>query len=194
MSPLSKLLVFVALMMIAAPVLSQQSKTGYTGSLEAALVNGGYESNAAITMTHGLGFKGITASVGAGIDYYRFRSVPVFIDLKKYFTIAKLQPFIQASAGLNVAWPTTEQKIVQRWWWQGNDTISFSNGIYSKAVMGIVLNPGKQVKISAVAGWSYKSVTTRYDELVFDGTGSRMEIRTMIFGLNRLYVGLGVSF
>jgi hypothetical protein len=174
-----------------------QEKISYTGSVEAAVLVGGYESNGVVSTTHGIRFKSHSVSFGAGIDFYRFRSVPVFIDIKKFISIGSLQPYIQASAGLNIAWPTSEQMLAPRWWsgwWGASDTMSFSNGFYSKAVAGIVFNPKSPVKISAVAGWSLKSITTRYFEEVWNGTTTVFEPRTSVYKLNRLYIGIGVAF
>ena len=183
-------------MMFSASSFAQQKKLQYAGSLETALLNGGYESNVAINTTHGIRLKSWDISIGAGVDYYRFRSVPVFLDVRKHLSIGKLRPFIQSSIGMNTAWPTAEQKVVEMWWsWlPGDNTLSFSNGLYSKAVVGLPLNPGRQVRVNAVAGWSHKTITTSQDELVSTGPGSRWETRRTNYAMNRLYIGLGVSF
>jgi hypothetical protein len=189
---------FLSVIAICISFLSsgQQSKIRYTGSLEAAVVKGSYEANGAISTGHGIKYKNWSVSIGTGVDYYRYRSVPVYFDIKRFMTAGNKQFFVQASAGMNIAWPTAGQKLAQRWWsswWPNSDTLSFNNGFHSKAAIGMVLNPKDRVKAGFTLGWSYKSLSTMYYEIVSGGSGYIYAPRTTIYRMHRFYMGLNVG-
>lgn len=181
--------------LVAISAFSQKLK--YAGSVETALVNGSHETELAVNTTHGIRFGNWSTSVGAGIDYYRFRSVPLFIDVKRYIPLNKIQPYIQASAGVNIAWATDEQRIIQKYWsswWPQTDTLPFNNGFHSKLVFGVVFNPQKQVKIAAFAGWNYKTQSTTVETMVQNGSSWVSEPRITTYKMSRLSIGLNIGF
>lgn len=172
-------------------------KIAYAGSFETTLVNGSYETELAVSTAHGIRFGNWSTAVGAGIDYYRFRSVPLFIDVKRYVPLRKFQPFIQAGAGVNIAWPTDGQKIFQKWWsswWPQTDTLPFRNGFHGKLLLGVVFNPQSRVKIGISAGWNYKTQSTVMQEMVHNGAAWVYEPRITIYRMSRLSAGLNVGF
>src|SRR5580698_558321 len=53
---------------------------------------------------NGFRYKSMFGGVGVGLDYYGFRSVPLFADLRKYFGSNKNAFFIYEDCGVNFAW------------------------------------------------------------------------------------------
>ena len=198
MNPAFRLILYAVAVCISSAVFSQKANVRYTGLFESGMVNGSYETNIALSTSHGIKLKGWSAAIGTGIDYYRFRSVPVYLDVKRFISLGKKEFFIQTSAGTNIAYPKQEQKISQKWWsswWPPqNDTFSFSNGFYSKAAIGMVFNPKEKLKVSFTVGWSYKSLSQHNYELIFNGSsGYEYSPRTTMYGMHRLYVGLSIG-
>lgn len=174
---------------------SIQAQWKYQGMVEGGLINGNWETNAYVQTTHGVQYKQWSAGLGTGIDYYRYRSVPVFIEVQSSFGKKTVRPFIIAAAGINATWPTEEQK--QQWnGWMQTTQAEFSNGFYSRIGGGILLNANAKVKLSLKIAYSYKTLSRKYTEWNWEPWPQPVNTiqKTMEYRLNRLNVGLGVSF
>src|SRR3954467_15161330 len=77
-------------------------------------------------MKHGSWFTGI----GVGLDFYRYRTIPLFIDFRKEFGHRANKFFAYADAGVNFAWLTDKEKQI----YQMDD--HFSAGFYTDLGLG----------------------------------------------------------
>src|SRR5262245_27408802 len=53
---------------------------------------------------NGIQFKTWSAGIGVGLDYYKYRSIPLFLDLRKYILNKPRTPFLYADGGIHFAW------------------------------------------------------------------------------------------
>jgi len=108
------------------------------------------------------------AGVGAGIDYYKYRGIPLFIDLRKEFGSTANKVFIYGDVGIHFNWLTNAQKE--------NNTYSFGynfhKGLYTDAGIGYSIHTGKASAFLFSLGYSYKTLNqsgTDYRPVVYDG-------------------------
>jgi hypothetical protein len=168
----------------------------YSGSVEAGVTNGNYETDAFVNTSHGFMLKGWFIGLGTGVDYYRFRTVPVFAEMRKEFSDKNIRPLIQVAAGLNVEWLTQEQRDHRFSWWQTTPS-TFKNGVYLKAGTGVLFNAHKQIRFATTISWSYKSITEKYSDRLWDPwpqPGNDLTERTLLYNLQRVDLGVKIIF
>ncbi len=96
------------------------------------------------------------AGLGAGIDFYLYRTVPVFIDLRREFGKKKNKLFVYADAGMNIEWLQDEyyQKPST---WDPNRNSKFHNGIFTDAGAGLFAGSKKDHGFIVSLGLSTKT-------------------------------------
>ena len=92
------------------------------------------------------------AGIGVGLDYYRYRTIPLFVDVRKEFGKSKNKFFIYADAGMNFYW--MRDKDVKQFYISDK----LRNGFYSEAGTGYkcILNASLSLLFSC--GYSYKAL------------------------------------
>jgi hypothetical protein len=104
---------------------------------------------------NGAQYKSWFAGIGLGMDYYRFRTVPLFLDIRKEFGRNASRVFIYADGGVSFSWVTDQQK-------PGYADEHFSNGFYSDLGLGYKAMIGKKNALQISLGYSYKNLTESY--------------------------------
>jgi hypothetical protein len=84
----------------------------FQSNLQTGILIGQKGSSAALSLNliNGLQQKSWFAGIGVGIDYGSKRSIPLFLDVKKYFSKGNNGIFVYADAGHNFGWLNSEQK------------------------------------------------------------------------------------
>jgi hypothetical protein len=98
----------------------------------------------------GLRFGKWFTGIGAGLDYYQARTIPLFVDIRREFFNKKNAPFIYADGGYNFAWPTKDDKE------HYGIKIKYDGGLYYDVGLGYRITAGKQAAFLLSAGYSYK--------------------------------------
>jgi len=120
----------------------------FQSMLQIGLLEGQGDSDFLIQSINGFQYNGWFAGIGAGIDYYRFRSIPLFVDLRKNILNKNLTPFVYADAGVHFPWVKDNEGYYA--------DASMSNGLYYDAGIGMNFSIRKNQGISFSAGYSYK--------------------------------------
>jgi hypothetical protein len=105
------------------------------------------------------------AGIGASIDHYHLRTVPVFVDIRKNIFKKDKSPFIYADAGISFPWEKKEGEDV---WYKGE----YKNGSYYDFGLGYNLPVNKLGAFVFSIGYSEKKLTEErytYDYLIFSG-------------------------
>lgn len=185
------------LFILTAHAQQVKQKATLSVSAQTALLNGDNHVNGQVLLSAGYEFKGWFIGAGSGFDYYKYRTVPVFADVKKYFGKGSRQVFIYANAGSDIAWPTENQKNLRNgggWWgWSPSPSV-FKNGIYTDLGFGYTLFNSKHRGFFTALGYSTKTITEIYDESVWNGTTSVMTKRTLDYTMNRILFRIGYKF
>lgn len=180
---------FVSLLLILSVAVHAQTKLQYSATLEASLLKGNSQNSNAFLFTNGLSYKSWTTGVGAGLDNYVYRSLPLFIDIKKTFGRGYLQSFVNASAGVNI----NEAKDDQKFQYFGYQNVDYKNGFYARAMAGISLPVNKKLRVFFKAGYSYKTTHITYASYAYPNDLTE-NTNTDVYWFNRWSLSAGFWF
>jgi len=173
------------------------------GIAEAGFVAGtaepSYDWRTQFTMSKKLWSVGL----GAGVDDYKFRSVPVVLQGRRYFGQRKLKLFALASGGLNIV--TDKSEPQNNWWWTWSSFRSsimpspiinhYQNGYYAELGTGIAFLSKKQHGFILGLSWSRKTTTEWYEtEATMTSNPTDMDRTTNRYQLNRMVLRLGYKW
>jgi hypothetical protein len=105
---------------------------------------------------NGARYRSWFAGVGLGLDYYRYRTIPLFIDIRKEFGKSAGKLFVYADGGISFAWLTDVQKTGYL------PDNSYHNGFYSDLGFGYAKSIGNKSTLSISLGYSYKKLSETY--------------------------------
>jgi hypothetical protein len=184
-------LIILLLLLSTSCCTNAQKKIRYSGSVEGGILKGSNPANGFVFTTHGITYNQYTFSIGSGIDFYTFRSIPLFVDVKRRFSNKAIVPFVQASAGINfTSSNSTDAKMIYQYAGGGH----FNNSFFGKAGGGLIFREQKKLKVSLSAGYSYKASTYKYQ--AFNGTPWVWQVVPVkdMYHFNRWYIGAGIMW
>ena len=106
-----------------------------------------------IQTINGLKYRKFFAGVGVGLDYYKIRSIPVFLDLRHLLLKEDRAPFVYIDAGWNFPWYKPGEDLTA-WGWE----VSTGSGLFYEGGFGYRF-PFKTTALLISAGYSYKAYT-----------------------------------
>jgi hypothetical protein len=99
------------------------------------------------------------AGVGLGLDYYLYRTVPLFADFRYEFGKTKNKFFAYADGGVNLEWVEETYSDGPIFIWEGsNISGEFHNGAYTDLGLGYRVGTKKGGGLVLSLGHSYKSL------------------------------------
>ena len=192
MTRLKHLLVGVLTALIAVPIAAQQTGSNITihfssinniGSLKG-------ESGAALQLetVNGVEKQSWFAGLGIGLDYYRFRSIPLFIQLRKEFGKKDSKVFVYGDGGINFAWALANEKMR----YVINDEVK--NGLFAETGFGYKFSFNAHSALLITAAFSFKKIVETNQ--VFQGYGPRLfsDQSRYDYALNRIAIKVGWEF
>ena len=180
---------FVSLIVMIAGAAHAQTKPRVTAGLEAAITKGNSDNSQAFFLTSGIAYKSWTTGAGAGVDGYVFRSLPLFIDVKKSFGHRRLQPFVNASAGINI----NETKDEQKFLYSSYLNVNYRNGFYVRTIAGVSLPVYKRLRVFIDGGYSYKTTSVDYTSFSYSPDPAETT-STDIYRFHRWSLSIGFWF
>lgn len=184
------LIVFIAWWVIT----SAQDKPGkfhFHSINSVALVNGSNAVSAALQTVNGFQHKSFFAGIGAGLDYYLYRTVPVFADLRYEWGKNRNKFFVYADGGINFSW-AQDYFYVQPVIREGNRTNRFDNGLYADAGFGYAVMLKNKMAIILSAGYSHKGLKESYTYRDWRSGEWQTDVNT--YRLNRIVLKTGWRF
>ncbi len=159
------------------------SSQNYLGLLE------GEDGSALNLQTiNGIKYKSWFTGIGTGLDYYRFRSIPLFLSVNKDFQLKSVLFYLNADGGLSIPWV----KDFNNGW----NNPDFKMGLYAATGIGykIHINQQKQA-VLLNAGYSFKRLTAE-TEVIFPcfNPPCPVDIEKTKYNLNRVLVKAGFEF
>jgi hypothetical protein len=112
---------------------------------------------------NGVQYKSWFAGAGVGLDFYRYRTIPLFADLRKEFGHGANKFFLYADLGIGFSWVTDNEKMA----YVTND--HFSNGFYDDFGVGYKISMGKRNAMLISLGYSYKKIVESYNDGIYFG-------------------------
>lgn len=192
-------LIFIFIITCAIHALGQQKgkPNRWHVTAAASLMNGNTKTGSAVIGTIGFDWKAKwTLGLGSGIDHYFFRSVPVFAEFQRFIGKEYKGLFVYGSAGLNVPWPTDDQRAYrQNWGWGGAAQESaFSKGFCTDLGIGYGFKGKKGHGMFLRAGHSIKTMEQRYTEQVWNGSSTVPALREISYLFGRISIQAGIRF
>jgi len=187
------LVLLIFLLVIESPVLAQKKKTkaNFHSINSIALVNGSNSVSAALQSIAGFSGPHLFVGMGAGLDYYLYRSIPVFMDVRYELGNSSNKFFVYADAGINFNW-VQDEYLFEPILWNGNSSNSFHNGIYTDAGFGyaVAMKNGNALILSL--GYSHKRLKEKVTHT--DWRTQEWQTDNNIYGLNRIMIKAGWRF
>ena len=150
------------------------------------------ESKAAFNLqsVNGFQYHNFFVGLGAGLDYYKYKSIPLFAELRKYFGKSANQFFVYADAGVHFVWEKKNETG-----YPYLSTEKYSPGFYGNAGIGYKAGSKNGMGFLLSAGYSYKRVNDRQqqDSCPFSGP-CYLQTNTYRYDLNRLAIQIGWMF
>jgi hypothetical protein len=197
---MKRILLLIGMISIAGITSAQQKDPSNSCQFRSVnnlgLLEGETGSSFQLQTINGFAHKSWFAGIGLGIDYYRYRTIPLFADIRKEFGKAKNMPFVYSDMGINFSWLTDNQKMNYR------PDDHFGNGFYGDWGLGYKLGMGKNDALLISLGYSYKKITETYPTYITyfppsGDTGGQLDNNPkekIDYGLNRLTIKIGWQF
>ncbi len=131
-----------------------QKKTKFSSINMAGIVAGKSGSYQTLQSVNGLNYKEWFAGIGAGIDYYKYKSIPVFFDLRT--SVAKTNFFVFADLGYN--FPSHNKPGKEIYYY---NTYNFSGGFYNETGAGFKVKLTRRSHLLFTSGYSYKKLNNK---------------------------------
>ncbi len=153
-------MLFILMVTSTGISIAQQKATADTWQFHSinsgGLLEGQVGSAFQLQTINGAQYKSWFGGIGLGLDYYRYRTIPFFIDLRKEFGKAGNKLFVYSDLGINYGWVTDNQKT------QYVSDDKFGNGFYSDLGFGYKVILGKNGGLMMSLGYTYKKVIESY--------------------------------
>ena len=158
------------------------------------LLEGQVGSALQLQTINGVRYKSWFVGLGVGLDYYRYRTIPLFVDIRKEFGKKQDKFFVFGDAGMNFYWK--RDKDPKQFY--TND--EFKNGFYGEMGAGYKIKIYQNYQISMSVGYSSKKLEEEgqygflnypiYPQIIpTEYSTNRIDYR-----LNRLVIKIGVEF
>lgn len=153
---------------------AQQKESKWWIVPELGLQAGSYEPSGDMRLNGGINYKGWLIGVGGGLDYYRFKSYPIYAQTRKFIGNKRLKPFVFASAGINFPKETSVSKINFGFW---NTLIAvqpvlytYKPGAYGELGFGYALLSKKNRGLMMSFCYTQKNLSESRPIQISDGT------------------------
>lgn len=131
-----------------------------------------------------------SAHLGVALDYYYLRTVPVFFEIQRAVSRQPKHFFAYAGGGMNLAWPTQEERNMGGGGWGIATPVAHRSGLFTQ--IGVGRTMGKQSGRGFVLrlGHSFKSFSETYAERIWNGSNSDEASRKNLYQLGMLECSL----
>ncbi len=154
----------LSLLLLCFCVMTEAQKSKQTKSYlmpQIGVLDGDHSTSFQFQVVGGIQKNNWQFGIGTGLDYYKIRSLPLFLDTRYFFGKDK-RAFAVVNLGYSIPWPLEEQyKIV--YLTGGNIKSEFEMGLYTDVGIGYQIPLGKKQLLSFSLGYSVKKNTEIYD-------------------------------
>lgn len=133
---------------------SSQQKIKFSSFNTAGVSVGKSGSFGVVQTVNGVKYKEWFAGIGLGIDYYKNRTIPLFIDVRR--DLLKENVFAFADLGYNFPQHNNPGKEISYY-----STYDFSGGFYSEVGIGYKMRLMGKRSLLVTSGYSYKTLSNK---------------------------------
>ncbi len=145
----------VVAVLFSSSVYAQKNKIKFNSTNMFGLAIGESRPCGLFQSINGIMYNNWFTGIGAGLDYYSYRTIPVFFDLRRGIDKSN-RGFIYADLGYNFPWKEKPGKEISFY-----NSYHFTRGLYSDIGIGYKTNTKQNPSFSLSAGYSYKKVHNR---------------------------------
>lgn len=148
----------------------------------AGLIEGQAGSSFSLLSVNGFQYKSLFGGIGTGFDFYRFRTIPLFVSLRTEFGKTQNKFFCFANAGTNFYWKKDNDAVLYY------TSVKFKNGFYGGGGAGYKFILNQQLSFLFSVEYSHKKLaeTGSYGDETFP--------EKINYNLNRLILKTGIEF
>ena len=138
----------------------EQAKVSFHSITQAGAIIGEKDDfDLSLQVINGVSVKNWFAGIGAGVDDYEYRSIPLFLDVRRNFEWKQTNFFVYADGGISFPWENKEEK-------QFNNHV-FKRGLYADAGIGYSFKIGKANALTLSGGYSVKKLKKERTDFYF---------------------------
>jgi hypothetical protein len=156
------------------------------------LINGDNEVSAGLQSINGFQKGNLFAGVGIGLDYYLYRTVPLFADFRYEFGKTKNKIFAYADGGVNFEWVEDVYGPFIYDWAVAPNVSKFDNGFYTDLGLGYMVGTKKGGGLVLSLGHSYKSLEKTFSYMDWRTRETITDVYN--YNLNRIVLKVGWKF
>jgi hypothetical protein len=177
----------VLLILFTCSAFSQKQKLKFHSINTAGLAIGQSENNAIIQSVNGVALSTWYYGVGIGIDYYKYRTMPLFIDVRRSFG-RNSNGFVYGDAGYGFNLKNKPGNEVGYY-----NSYSFKGGLNTDVGIGYKTDPLKKCSVIFSIGHTYKTMQSRIGiaPLCLECEPYFYDFK---FGYGRIIIRTGVEF
>lgn len=196
----TRILIFLILLIVKtntglAQLNTRSNPWSFRSMVNVGLLEGQTGNAFQLQTINGASHRSWFAGIGLGLDYYRIRTIPLFVDIRKEFGNGRDKLFIYADGGISFNWATDVQKSG----YLSGDRLH--NGFYNDVGLGYKTVVGKKSAVLISLGYSYKQIGESYispyynyqiyypTNLMQNDPGEKIS-----YNLNRLSMKIGWAF
>lgn len=173
----------------------QTKKMPFHSLQQVGLINGNGATSANLQSINGFEAGEWFAGIGVGLDFYRYRSVPLFADVKRYFKITKNNRlFIYGDGGYNFPWSKKTEEQSSPWSSPIKVDKKDKGGLYVDAGGGYALQLHNGNAILLSAGYSHKYFSEKISTFYQQGDTETTNTTHYTYSFNRIMVKVGWQF
>ena len=163
-------------------------KKYFSSQISTGISEGEQNTNFHVEILNGIHYKTWFGGIGTGLDYYYYRSIPVYLSGIKYLSPRNHSFFIQGDVGANFVW----DERISSWNEVGHE---YKPGLYWNGLLGFATGLDRKNAFSFGLGYSYKSFK-EIKEIVVQCYNPPCEntFETYQYNLKRLTLRLGWQF
>ena len=169
----------------------KKDKKFFSSQISAGIVEGEQNTSFHVEIVNGIRYKTWFGGIGTGLDYYYFRSIPVYLSGIKYLSQRNHSFFVQGDAGVNFAWE--EQTQFGGGWNEISN--EFKPGLYWNGSIGFATGLDKKNSFSFGLGYSHKNLKqVREMAVMCFNPPCENSFETYKYNLKRLTLRIGWQF
>ena len=169
---------------------AQQKRFSFEGSAQVGLLEGEQGSAFQLGAMGGIRKNTWIASIGSGLDYYRVRSIPLYLNVQKNFFNKDKTPFVFVGGGHHFLWLP---EYYSEWSWPS--ALKTKGGLYYHGGIGYQVPAFKKTSLFFATAFSAKEYHDEYMQTnpCLIGPCPQSEVKTS-YRLRRLSITTGLRF
>lgn len=185
----SLILFLISFFLIRFSLSAQKKNIQFHSINTAAMVGGESPLSSAFQTVNGIRFSNWFSGIGIGIDNYRYNTIPLFMDARRFFGKEK-KAFIYGDFGYNFPMKNKPEKDIYYY-----NSYHFSGSIYSDLGIGYQIYLNKNSCLLFSVGNSFKKLKMK-TEVVNECLIAPCPVNYTIykFNFNRMIVKAGLVF